>query len=118
MKKANAKPDVERWMDGEISMGRLIHNSSLESCYPQASDLIGGIWQVMREKAYALDAELERKIQAANELKKLAESGDRTRVVESDIIAEPMRAAVYQEARALLRFHLLGALDRTGAGAP
>lgn len=109
---------MERWLDGEISMGRLIHNSSLETCYAQSSDLIGGIWQVMREKAYALDTELEHKIQAANDLAKLAESGDRKRVVESDIIAEPIRAAAYQEARALLRFHLLGALDRTGAGAP
>ena len=115
MKTANAKPDVERWLDGEITMGRLIHNSSLETCYAQASDCLGGIWQVMHEKAYALDAELEKRIQVANNFKTLAEGGDTERTVKSDIVAEPIRAAAFQEARALLRLHLLGCLDRTCA---
>lgn len=117
-KSANSKNDVERWLDGEISMGRLIHNSSLETCYAQASDLIGGIWQSVREKAYELDAELERRIKAANDFKALAESGDTERTTKSDIEAEPIRAAALQEARMLLRFHLLGRIDQTGAGVP
>ncbi len=116
MKTANAKPDADRWLDGEISMGRLIHNSSLETCYAQAADCIGGVWQAMGERAYALDAELERRIKFANGFKKLADEGDRTQVVAADSVNEAIRAHAFQEARTLLRTHLLACIDRTGCG--
>ena len=115
MKEPNATNDARRWLDGEISMGRLIHNSSLETCHTQAADCIGGIWQAIHEKAYALDSELERRYIASDELRKLAESGDNKRTVKSDVIAEPIRMAALQEARSLLRLHLLGCIDMTGA---
>jgi len=114
MKTANSKTDVDRWLDGEISAGRLIHNSSLETCYPQASDLIGGMWQAIREKSYALDAELEKRIAVANQFAEQAKH-DNTRTVIDDVTAEAIRARALQEARSLLRFHLLGCIDRTEA---
>lgn len=118
MKTANSKPDVERWLDGEISAGRLIHNSSLETCYPQASDLVGGIWQALHAKAYALDAELDKRIAVAKQFAEEAKH-DNTRTVIHDVTAEAIRVRALQETRSLLRFHLLGCIDNTGAaGAP
>ena len=114
MKTANTKTDVERWLDGEISVGRLIHNSSLETCYSQADDLIGGIWQVIREKSYALDAELEKRIAVAKQFAEEAKH-DNTRTVIYDVTAEAIRARALQETRSLLRLHILGCIDRTGA---
>lgn len=38
---------IRRYLNGEISMGRLIHNMNLESCYAQAADLIGGLLNEM-----------------------------------------------------------------------
>lgn len=115
MNDVNAKQDVERWLDGEISTGRLIRDSNLEECRHHAEDLLGGIWQVLHEKAYALDAELKRRIQVANNYRALAESGDKERVTEDDIILQANRSAALQEARSLLRLHLLGCIDRTEA---
>lgn len=106
-----------RWLDGEISMGKLLQLEGVP--YAQGSSLLGGLWHALHEKAYALDAELARKIKVANDFKVLAEKGDRTRVATIDTIAEPIRAHALQEARALLRLHLLGSIDNTGAaGAP
>lgn len=105
-----------KWLNGEISMGNLLQLEGVS--HEQGASLLGGLWQSLHEKAYALDAELERKIKAADDFKALAESGDTKRVVASDVIAEPIRAAALQEARSLLRFHLLGCIDNTGAGAP
>lgn len=105
-----------KWFDGEISTGKMLQLCNVPKM--QGLELVGGIWQTMREKAYELDAELERKIKVANDFKELAENGDHERTVKSDIVAEKVRAAALLEARQMLRFYLLGALDRTGAGAP
>ena len=103
----------DKWLDGEISMAKLL---SLENVpYMQGASLLGGLWQSVHQKAYALDAELKRKIEVSNSFKALAESGDTERTAKSDIITEPIRAAALQEARSLLRFHLLGCIDRTSA---
>lgn len=106
-----------RWLDGEISMGKLLQLEGVP--YAQGSDLLGSLWQALHEKAYALDAELARKIKVANDFKALAESGDTTRTTKDDIVQQPINVATLQEARSLLRFHLLGCIDNTGAaGAP
>lgn len=102
-----------RWLDGEISMGKLLQLEGVP--YAQGSSLLGGLWQALHEKAYALDAELARKIQVANNFKALAESGDHERTTKDDIVQQPINAATLQEARSLLRFHLLGCIDNTGA---
>jgi len=102
-----------RWLDGEISMGKLLQLEGVP--YAQGSSLLGGLWQALHEKAYALDAELVRKIKVANDFKALAESGDHTRTTKDDIAQQPINAATLQEARSLLRFHLLGCIDNTGA---
>lgn len=38
---------IRRYLNGEISMGRLIYNMNLQSCYAQAADLIGGLLNEM-----------------------------------------------------------------------
>lgn len=104
---------AKQWLAGEISIGKMLQAEGVP--FAEGSNLVGGIWQAIHEKAYALDAELNRKIEASNKFKALAESGDRAAVTESDIIAESARAAAYQDARSLLRFHLLCFIDQTGA---
>lgn len=116
MKDTNAKQDVERWFNGAISTGRLVRDSNLCDCQQQAEGLLGGIWQVLHEKAYALDAELERRIKVASDFKALAEVGDAERTAKDDITLQSSRMAVLQEARSLLRLYLLGCIDRTEAG--
>ena len=105
-----------KWFDGEISTGKMLQICNVPKM--QGLELVGGIWQAMREKVYDLDAELERKIKVANDFKGLAESGDMERTTKYDVIAERIRATALQEARTLLRFHLLGCIDRTVAGVP
>jgi hypothetical protein len=104
---------AKQWLDGKISMAKMLELEGIP--YAQGSRLVGGIWQAVFEKSYALDAELAHKIEASKKFKALAESGDRTTVTESDIIAEAARAAVLQDARSLLRFHLLCFINQTGA---
>ena len=94
-------------------MGKLLQLEGVP--YAQGSSLLGGLWQALHEKAYALDAELARKIKVANNFKALAESGDHTRTTKDDIVQQPINVATLQEARSLLRFHLLGCIDNTGA---
>jgi hypothetical protein len=110
------KNHATRWLDGEISMGKLLQLEGVP--YGPGSSLLGGLWQALHEKAYALDAELARKIKVANDFKALAETGDHTRTTKDDITLQANRVAALQEARLLLRFHILSCIDRTGAGAP
>lgn len=107
------KTSAEMWLDGEISMGKLLQSEGIP--FEQGSSLLGGLWQALHTKAYALDDELARKIKVANDFKALAESGDTTRTTKDDALKQPINAATLQEARSLLRFHLLGCIDNTGA---
>ena len=59
-KPTNARADAERWLNGEISLGRFIHNSSLESCYAQASDFAGGIANEFSAKLASAAHEIDR----------------------------------------------------------
>ena len=102
-----------KWLDGEISTGKMLQICGVPKM--QGLELVGGIWQAIREKSYELDAALEAKIKAANHLKTLAENGDNERTVKSDIVAEAIRAHALNEARQMLRFHLLGCIDNTEA---
>jgi len=65
---AESKTDVERYLDGEITVGRLIHNRSLEYCWTQAADLIGVLVNVLSERHRAERAELEKEVQRLNRL--------------------------------------------------
>ena len=96
-------------------MGKFIYNSSLESCFPQASDFAGGIWQTLHEKSYALDAALEHKMKVSDEFARRAQNGEMTTVTKQCAEREAIRALAFQEARMLLRQHLLCCIDRTMA---
>ena len=109
------KTTVDRWLDMEISTPKLL--SEFRVPYAQGSELIGSIWQSIRQRAYALDAELDRKTAVANAFRAKAMAGDLETAVKSDIHDEAIRAAAFAEARGLLRLHLLGRIDRTEAGA-
>jgi len=60
MKTPNSKSDAHRWLDGEISLGKFIHNSSLENCYAQASDFAGGIANAYNDKLQTVMQNLEK----------------------------------------------------------
>lgn len=92
--KPNALNDANRWLDGEISLGRFIHNSSLETCYAQASDFAGGIANAFSDKLKTVVKRLDSKIdraekdysEAIDEINKTAEAA-RKRAIQ-DAISE------------------------------
>ena len=104
---------VTRWLEGEISAGKLLQLEGVP--HVQGACLLGHLWLAIHEKAYALDAKLESRIKVADEFAALAKSGDFERTVSADVADQARRAVILQEARSLLRLHLLGCLDRTGA---
>lgn len=107
------KNHATRWLDGEISSGKLVHLEGIP--FAQGEHLLGSVWQAFSEKAYALDAALKSQVEVSKKFSEMAKAGDTLHVVKDDEKNEAMRAAVYQECRSLLRFHLLSCIDRTGA---
>lgn len=92
--------DIERWLDAEISMGRLIHNMSLETCYAQAADLIGGMantyGEMMRKTMARFD---EMREDAKRHYAEARERGN-----EKDMLAEAARMRAFTEAMSDMRF--------------
>lgn len=95
----------DKWLNGEISAGRLS-----ELCI-EPSDLIGSIWHAFGNRIEVLRTEFESKLERAKKDLVEAEEDDK----EDAILAESCRIRVYTECLALLRLHLVSAIERTGA---
>jgi hypothetical protein len=102
----NSTKDAARWLNGEISLGRFIHNSSLESCYAQVSDFAGGIANTYNERILDVHRTLEaHRLRAKAEYKAEEAAGD---TINATASASAMRA--YTEAQSVLRMALHFAL--------
>lgn len=104
-----------KWLDGEISTGKMLQECGVPQM--QGLELVGMIWHAMRDKIEAFDAELENKINVANNFKALADAGDNKQVTPQDAIEQPIRATVLAEARYLLDFRIKSCFRKTEVGA-
>jgi hypothetical protein len=108
--KPNATDDAERWLiNKEISLGRFIHNSSLETCYAQASDFAGAITNTFSERIRQLRIDIKKMLERADLDYKNEMAEDELN--RDNLTAEAARKRALGEVLVKLQFHLGPLID-------